>query len=304
MLAVMVVAVWQRREPVLEAYTEERPPVQFAFDGLDFATGQRVDMGPSPLLVTAPSDTADVALPLLLGPPEVAGEGLPIGSVVFGGTVRDSLGPVPFATIRAEHHGVDPNGGSPVVSSIDVAADENGDWEVTGLGGGRWRVRAFVPEQLASTEPTVRFVAAGEAVRLDLAVAPPDAGLVLSVASPTSRELDEGATVAVSVGRRRIDTDGIVVIDPVPGASVEMVLGASPLRAVSALIAVTDAGGNARFGVVCSAVGSTQATFPVDAGVELFGSVRSALTTCVPPPPPPEPDPETGDASGQEPADG
>ncbi len=220
-------------------------------------------------------------------------DGLPTGSVSFGGTVGDGLGPVPFATIRLEHHGVAPSGGSPIVSSLDVVADENGDWELAGVGGGRWRVRAFLSDQLASTEPRVLFVSSGETVVLDLTVVLPDAALVLAVVSPPSLELEQSATVAVTVGRRRVDADGIVVIDPISGAGVEMVLGASPLRAVSALAAVTDATGTARFGVACRAVGSTQASFPVTLGTDAGGSVTSALTTCVAPAPPSDADPAT-----------
>ncbi len=304
-LAAIVLGMWQRREPVIEAYTDERPPVQFEFDGLDFEISQRADLGPSPLVIPLAPDTTAVALTPLQVTDETISVSMPAGDVSFAGTVSDVVGPVPFATVRVEYHRVSSSEDAPVVASLDVVSDENGNWELRGVGGGRFRIRAFVPDLAASSVPVVRFVPAGETVVLDLTVSNPDPSLIVAVASPSSRYIDESAMVAVTAGRRRVDANGIVIVEPLAGARVEMVLGASVLSPVSSLTSATDGSGVARFGVTCGAIGSTQATFVVEFGPDDAASVSSGLTTCVPPPPPEEP--ESTDATsmpGEERVDG
>ncbi len=293
-LAAMVIAVWQRREPVIEAYSDERTPVQFEFDGLDFELQRRTDLGPSPLLVPIAPDTKAAVLPRLVAPTETAAPGLPVGRVDLGGVVTNGAEPVPFATVRIEHLAAEGAAGSPSVASIDLVSDETGHWQLSDVGGGRWRARAFVPEQLASVGADVRFIAEGTATAIDLGVTAPSPALVVSITSPPTRVPDDVATVAITAGRRRVDAEGVVIIDPVPGLSVDLVLGTGALDVISASSAVTDASGVARFGVRCVGVGSTQATVAVASGTVDAQSVAAALTECVPPPPP---EPEATDGS-------
>ncbi|MEZ5227631.1 MAG: hypothetical protein R2710_13445 [Acidimicrobiales bacterium] len=144
-LLAMVVAVWQRRDPIIEAYTEERAPVQFEFDGLDFEVSQQVDLGSSPLIVPAAPDTKNVVLPTLLAADSIAEATLPSGSVELSGVVTDALGPVPFAIVRVEHHAAGSSDGAPVVATLDITCDDVGRWQLTGVGGGRWRIEPSSP---------------------------------------------------------------------------------------------------------------------------------------------------------------
>ncbi len=302
----MVVTVWQRREPVLEAYTDERESVQFEFDGLAFETERRADLGPSPLKIPAAPDTAAVDLLALdLATASAGGSvptnSIPSGSVTLSGRVLHDGAPLPAATVRLELHQADPRGGSPVVASVDLLSDDAGNWVMTDVAGGRWRVRAFVPEQSASVEPFVQFVAAGTDVSVDLVVATPDPSPVLRVTAPPTLFLGESGTVALTAGTRRVDADGVVVIDPHPGANVTLsiitpsittpsISDPAVLRPISALAAATNANGAASFGVTCDAVGTTQGTFDFDGGPELTGAVSAQLPDCVPLPPLPEPE--------------
>ena len=308
----MVVTVWQRREPVLEAYTDEREPVQFEFDGLAFETERRADLGPSPLRIPAAPDTSTVdllALDLSAGGTgsSIPTDTIPSGSVTLSGRVLHDGVPLPAATVRLELHQADPRGGSPVVASADLLSDEGGNWTLTGVAGGRWRARAFVPEQLASVDPFVQFVVAGTDVSVDLVVASPDPSPVLRVTAPPTLYVGESGTVALTAGTRRVDADGVIMIDPHPGASVTLTMSTlsvsdtAILRPISALVAATNGNGAASFGVTCDAVGTTQGTFDFDGGLELTGVVSARLPDCVPLPPPPEP--ESGTDAAQPDAD-
>ncbi len=290
----MVVMVWQRHDSILAAYTDDRPPVQFAFDGLDVEINRRADLGPSPLIVPPAPDTKAVALPILVSSTPAATASIPAGRASLSGTVVDALGPVPFATVRLEHHRANPNGGQPIVGSTDVVADESGKWKLADVGGGRWRVRAFVPDQMSSTTPIVRFINVDAAATIDLVVNAPDPSLVLAVTSAPRVFLDDSATIAVSVGRRRVDGDGILVVAPAPGVTIGIELGASSaLRLVSVATSVTDGSGIARFGGACGALGPSQGTFSVASGTDGAAAISSRLSDCVAPPPPPSEGSET-----------
>ncbi len=312
-LSVAVMAIWHRRAEVIEAYTAPREPVVFRFDGFDVELTPSAEVTPSPLRVPRPPDTDQVALASIRVEPMAAPEpSIPAGTVDFVGSVADPEGPVPDATVRLEHHGVDPSTGALVVTGIDVVSDQDGRWRLDGVGGGRWRIRAFVPSLLASVEPRLAFYDGDGIKTVDLSVAPADPGLVLDTGGPEQLEVGWSGTVAVTVGRGRVDEDGIVVIDPVAGASARLNIDpGAPVRLASAAETVTAASGAATYTVVCDRLGSTTATVvvaePVGSipapipGVPATVPARSVVFTpppCVSPPPPPDPgvdDPDVTD---------
>lgn len=268
-LVCIVVVTWQRRERVVEAYTDERPPVQIDFDGLDFSLANRPEVGQSPLVVPVAPDTKATSLtPVAVTSPQADPAGLPEGSMRLSGTVRNGGVPVPFATVRLEHHRSNISGGSPTIATAEVLADEFGQWIVEGVAGGRWRIRSFVPELLGSSGSVVQFLAARESTSIDLTVVEPDPRLVVDlVAQPTLLVGQQGAA-AVTVGVRRVDAEGLLVIEPVPQATVTLTLGpGAVLRPLSAMSTTTNGAGAATFGFACETTGASMVTAAVNASI-------------------------------------
>ncbi len=302
-LIVAVLTIWHRRAEVTEAYTVEREPVVFRFDGLDVELTPSADPTPSPLRVPRPPDTDQVSLAAIRIEPGTAPiPSIPSGEADFTGSVNGPDGPVPEAIVRLEHHGVDPVTGTLVVSSVDVVTDADGRWVLAGVSGGRWRIRAFVPSLLASVEPRLAFYDGTGNQIVDLSVAPAPPDLVVEAGGPAQLELGWSGTLAVTVGRGRVDENGTVVIDPVAGASSRLTLPAgAPLRLVSPIDGSTSPSGVATYGVVCDRLGPTTATVavsspaaavvpvPGDTATSGSRSIVFAAPVCVPPPPPPDP---------------
>jgi hypothetical protein len=227
------------------------------------------------------------------------------GRAAIVGVVRGPAGVAAGATVRIER--LAPGG-----FSTAVVADSEGRYELRGIPGGRYRVRAFRPPDLAQVEPAVRFLAEPGEHRIDLEVGEFSGPVVRSSVAPDPPVLDQALNLVVQVGTRRVDGDGIVRVEPVPGLSVELSgLGAwQPAGATqptttttaprqgppftttttttvaessaSSLRAVTDGAGRVRFALVCRRTGSP--------GL----SVRFAVRRPAPPAPAPGPGPVEG----------
>ncbi len=294
-----VVVAWQRREPVLDAYADEPVALEFRFDGLEFEIEPPDERSPSPLAVPRPPDTASVRLTPVRASTPPAPPTIAVGDVTFSGTVTGPDGPVAGAVVRLEHHG------AAGTSSIDVPADELGMWELPSVTGGRWRVRAFVPDVFASVSPVVRFVGADYDPVLDLVVGPANTDPVLGWRGVPQMVIGEQGEVAVTVGRRRVDASGVIVVDPSPGVAVTLTAPAPGAARILVPSAVSLSTGAARFAISCDAIGATRAVATVsgpitDATTGTGSAILEVdLPTCVdPPPPPPDPATTVPDAGG------
>jgi hypothetical protein len=127
-------------------------------------------------------------------------------------------GPVPGATVRAERALDDGD-----LQRFDVVAGPDGHWDLPNVPGGRYRVRAFLPPQLAQTKAEVFFVTEGEQRNVDLTVERFDAlSLAVSVA-PDPPLTGQRVNVVVLAAVRQVDADGIVRATPTPGILVSIV---------------------------------------------------------------------------------
>ncbi len=216
LLIVALGAMWTNREWLGDAYRADEPAASVRLSGVDLAF-EPTPIEASPYRVPAAPDTRstarytpfDAGLPLAAPAPSLSG-----GDATLTGVVTGPDGPLAGAVVRLERH---TDHGT---ISLDTTTDEAGSWAVGPLAGGRYRVRAWLPELMTMGRSEVRFVADDEVASFDFALWGVDP-------APAFEFVDGGpmydgltASVAVVLGWKSIDADGLVVTNPLPGAEV------------------------------------------------------------------------------------
>ncbi len=272
-------AIWSNRQPVIDAYrVADRVHPDLHLSGLDLGV-ELAAPGRSPYTIALAPDTRAGATSATPGSssavvptsaPTIKG-----GSSRLSGTVTGPDGPVEGATVRLERH---TSGGLAV---LDLVTDEAGDWGVSSIQGGRYRIRAWLTGELAMDGSQVLFVAQGPSVSVDLVIARIDPGPHLSFTYRGDLYLGSTGLVAASVTTSTVDDDGVISISGVSGAMVTL----APSPGLVALPGQVSAGddGTARFVLRCDQLGAAT-------GIVQYQNRRAtfALPNCVAPPPPPE----------------
>ena len=191
------------------------------------------------------------------------------GAARLTGTVNAPEGPVPGATVRVERLFGD------AIAATTVMTDAAGQWVVDGVNGGRYRLRAWRPPDLAALEPTLLFLGATEKKNVTMPVARygNDSALVTTTPNPPVR--DQPATLVVTVSNGVVDGEGILHASPRPGVPIQLVPGTG-LALESPDVVVTDAAGNAGFAVRCTQPGAVPGAAAVIGGT----SRTLALPAC------------------------
>jgi hypothetical protein len=219
------------------------------YDGPDFPHVDRPEGAPAVTTTTAPPVAASaIALAPVMGTTTTA----PIattGSAHLRGTVVGPQGAVPGAIVHVERLVADQ------VFVTDLATFADGTWDLIGVPGGRYRVRAYLPPTLAQVEPEIFFLRGDEEKALDLLVESfTGVGAVASVA-PDPPVLNRPFTFAVQVASRSVDASGVVRSQPLAGWQVEVIGGAGFVVRPPAS-AFSDASGRASFTLECRAAGA------------------------------------------------
>lgn len=258
------------------------------------------DAGPTPRPTDGPPtsivDYSGVALARVPGETTTTGP-LATGSASIVGTVSGPGGVLPGATVRAER----------IVEGDDIRTDvtvgPDGRFELRGVPGGRYRVRAFLPPGFSMLRSEIRFLRDGEEHTFDLALEEQRRVVARASVAPDPPYVGEDVNLAVVVAMRSVDVDGVVRSVPVRGLQVELTgLGAwtlwtevpvrTPLqpRATTTTttffrapspIAFTDGFGEARWKLRCD--------LPGDPGLAVLVSV-SVTPPAVEGQPPPAPE--------------
>lgn len=221
------------------------------------------------------------------------------GRAALVGTVRGPGGPAPGATVRVER--LAPGG-----PTTDVVADAEGRYELRGVPGGRYRIRAFRPPTLAQTQPEIRFLEDAVEHRIDLDVADRSGPVVIARAAPDPPLLHQAVNLVVQIGTRRVDGDGVVRTEPVPGLQVELSgLGSWQLASASPTTTTTRPGGGPPFTTTTTTapVGPSTATATTDGEgrarwslvCRRTGPPGLSIRYAVRRPAPPAPDPQPGE---------
>lgn len=158
----------------------------------------------------------------------------------------------------------------------DTTTGRDGSVVVGGLRGGRFRVRAWVAPRLATTEPQLVFLTAGEKSALTVRIEPHEGFLVQGAFLATTWQVDDRVVFDTLLVQEEVGTDGIIRGRPVVGAvTLAPVFGVWVDGESSKL---TDPAGHATFTVVCGATGVHEVN------VEAAGSfpARVTLPECLP----------------------
>lgn len=243
---------------------------------------------PPPITTVLPADTRGVALPVAEGlPPAPPGAAVLGGDAVVGGVVTGPGGPVPGATVRLERLVGEES------DRLEVGTNADGWWEVRGVHGGRYRVRAWRVPDHAQSGSSVLFVPGNAATTIDLDVERHE-GLEVRVAlNPSQTTLGRPLTVGALLVAPEVGTDGVLRAGGVPGVEATLALDARYVLDGPAT-RLTASDGSVTWQIVCastaggggSGIQAAGATFPIalpDCAPE--PTTTSSTTATLPPPP-------------------
>lgn len=166
---------------------------------------------------TTPSSVVDRSGIALAGVPgETTTTIVERGTAVIAGGVQGPGGLIPGATVRIER----------LVAGREVRTDvvtgPDGRYVLSGVPGGRYRLRAFMPPSLVQLEPDIRFLADGEEHVVDLQVEQQGGLVVRADVAPDTPIVDDAVNLVAMIGIRTVSADGVVTTSPVAGATVDL----------------------------------------------------------------------------------
>jgi hypothetical protein len=178
------------------------------------------------------------------------------GTAHLSGAVNGPQGPVPGANVRVEH--LVPDHPAP----IDVLSGPDGHWDLNGIAGGPYRVRAFMVPSLAQTQPQIFFMDDGEQRTLDLTLDAFNGVSATSAIAPDPPQLNQPANLVIRVSSKTVDPDGVVRAQPVVNATVSLT-GTQGWFVRGPSSASTDANGDAVFTLECRSAGASNVQISV-----------------------------------------
>jgi Carboxypeptidase regulatory-like domain len=216
---------------------------------------------------TTVPDHAAVVLPTVPGRTTVAPVGVTPGPAAVNGTVVDDTGaPVAAATVALQRLV-----GSQI-GTAQVTTAEDGTWNVQGILGGLYRIRAWRPPDLAQPTGVVVFLnATGGNHPIALTVQHFAATTVQTAVSPDPPILGLPADIVVQVTAASVGSDGVIHEAPQVGVLVSLTaggqwsVGGNPDQA-------TGSNGQVSWQVTCEALG------PQALSVSVAGGAPAALT--------------------------
>lgn len=197
-----------------------------------------------------------------------------VGTVSFSGTVRTPEGEaVPGATVRAEWWRVDP----PQV--IEVFTNDQGQWELKDVAGGRWKVRAYRTPDYATGKVEQLFLAEDGQRQLDLEVRRVEGLSITWDIEPDPPITDVNAQLVVVFAERTVDLEGRAITTPLPDVPLTLSADAAWQRVGgdSSPIKNTDAGGRVSWVLKCRSDGQHDLAVS-----SVLGGRRLDLAACIP----------------------
>lgn len=211
-----------------------------------------------PAPTTTAPDYSEVALPGVPGRTTTT-IALTPGQATIDGTVTGPDGPVAGAVVHAERLVGDAS------AVADVLTNADGTFQFAGILGGRYRVRAFRPSDLALVRPEVFFLGGDEKKTLPLTVERFEGLAVTHAVAPNPPIVGQRTSLVVQVTQRSVDDKGIVRGAPVAGMGTEA-FPTGRWSVEGSAVQRTDGEGRATFVVVCGEAGSQALSVVVDTG--------------------------------------
>lgn len=169
---------------------------------------------PRPSTTAAP-DYSTVALAAVPGRTTTT---VPIvgGKATLNGSVTGPDGPVGQAVVHVERLVGDQ------AATLDVVTNPDGTFALPQVHGGRYRVRAYRPPDLAQVKPELLFLGGDETKALTLKMARHQGVAVSAAIAPNPPVPTEPANLLVQVTLKSVDAAGVVRAVPVPGVRLEL----------------------------------------------------------------------------------
>ena len=183
-------------------------------------------------------------------------------------------GPVAGATVEADRL----VGDQMATTRTTTAAD--GSWTISGVLGGRYRVRAWQQPTLAATAPQIFFLSGSESRSLTIQLTAFTGPNVAAAIAPDTPMVDQPANLVVQVTSPIVGTDGVVRALPDPGVSVTLTNGPQ-WQVTNANPLTTGPDGTVLFQVACQADG----VIPLSVALGDGAPVALQLPACVGSPP-------------------
>jgi hypothetical protein len=203
---------------------------------------------------TAP-DTSGVQLAAVPGRTTTTIDTSP-GQAHLSGVVQAPEGLVPGAIVHAERLVED------AVIPTDVATNPDGTWHMDNIKGGRYRVRAYRPPDLAQTDPQIFFLGGTENKTLNLQVQHFTGTTVTPVIAPNPPRVGQPANLGVQVTAVVVDPTGIVRATPQPDLAIEL-SGGGDWQLQSPAATTTGPNGEAVWRLTCGSPGAQPLTATV-----------------------------------------
>jgi hypothetical protein len=179
------------------------------------------------------------------------------GAASLSGVVTGPTGPVPGATVLLERLVGD------AVGSRTVPSQPDGTWKVTGILGGRYRIRAWHAPDLSMTTPAVVLLGAKDTQNVPLTLMSFSGQTVTATVSPSPPLVGQVATLVVTAAQQAVGPDGVVRGAPLPGHSL-LVFAAGTVVLAGTNPGTTDAGGRLVLSLGCSQSGPVGLTATLD----------------------------------------
>lgn len=192
-------------------------------------------------------DYSGVVLPAVAGRPTTTVDNGP-GQAHLAGAVQAPEGQVPGAIVHVERLV-----GEAVVAT-DVATNPDGTWRLDNVKGGRYRVRAYRPPDLAQTNPAIFFLNGDETKTVNLQVQHFNGTAVTPAIAPNPPRVGQPANLAVQVTALIVDPGGTVRIAPQVAVEVDL-SGSGSWQLQSAATQFTAANGEAVWSLACGSSG-------------------------------------------------
>lgn len=138
------------------------------------------------------------------------------GKATLNGSVTGPDGPVGQAIVHVERLVGDQ------AATLDVVTNPDGTFAVPQVFGGRYRVRAYRPPDLAQVKPELLFLNGDETKALTLKMARHQGVAVAAAIAPSPPVPTEPANLLVQVTLKSVDAGGVVRAVPIPGVRLEL----------------------------------------------------------------------------------
>jgi hypothetical protein len=235
---------------------------------------------PASSTTTVPADLTGARTNGVAGALGTATGSIPLGPgfATLSGIALGPGGPVGGATVHIDRLVGD------AVGSVNVAAQPDGTWNLPGILGGRYRVRAWRSPDMDMTAPEIFFLGGTDNKSLTLQLQQFGAADVASAVSPNPPVVGAPANVLIQVTAQTVDTTGVVHATPVASASVLLTGGAAVTVSIPNP-AVTTGGGFAMWQVTCQQPGPPSLTVTINNNPSAYPVDMADCTTAPPPPP-------------------